>query len=262
MEVSIISSFLGPEEEGIPRLARMGYRRVEANRRHKSTLPAPQLRAVCVQHGIEIHSLLGSDRQLVGPDAQVREERLATLIDNLDWACELGARIVEVAPIWAPTSDTRAQAWERAVGVLRAAAEEAGKRRLVLALEPVCRHQSDLVTTLAQAAQMVEAVGSDHLRIMADVHHTYIEESHPLRALSAVRDLLVHFHFSDNGRLPPGLGHLDLKALVGHLMDMGYDGSLSMSEIDPVPEAEAAARISFVYTSALLDACAARRRLS
>jgi len=77
VKVSIISSFLGPEQEGIPKLARMGYRRVEANRREKTTLPAPDLRALCAQHNIEIHSLLGSDRRLVGPDPQARQQRLA-----------------------------------------------------------------------------------------------------------------------------------------------------------------------------------------
>ncbi len=258
MTVSILSSFLGPEEQGIPQLAQIGYRRVEANRRHKTSLPASDLRRVCSQHYLEIHSLLGSDRGLVGPDSDTRERGLAALIDNLDWAADLGALIVEVVPIWLPTTDTRQQAWDRAVQVLRTAAEEACKRNLTLALEPVCRHQSELITTLKQAAQMVGAVGSDHLRIMADVHHTYIEEPDPLRALAEVRDLLVHFHFSDNGRLPPGLGHLDLKALVFHLAEIGYQGSLSMSEIDPVPDPQTAARLSFLYTSALLETCAAK----
>jgi len=254
--LSIISDFFGPEEESIPRLAQIGYRRVEVKRRSSTGYRAHELRRICDKYGVEIHSVMGSDRGLVSPEPQTRAQRLEALKDAIRWAEELGAQIVETVPMWhASEGDSYPQAWRRAKEILSQAADFAAERGIILALEPVNKRESRLINTMAQASRFCREVNSPHLQVMGDLHHMAMEEKDLLRAISSVAARHVHFHFSDNDRLPPGLGHLDLKAVVMRLFETGYQGSLSLSEVARFPDAETAARISYTYTSALLEVC-------
>ncbi|HEX6986838.1 MAG TPA: TIM barrel protein, partial [Planctomycetaceae bacterium] len=53
--------------------------------------------------------------------------------------------------------------------------------------------------------------------------------------------LVGHVHFVDSNRRPVGNGHLDVRAAVAALREIGYDGYLS-AEAFPYPDPDAAAR--------------------
>jgi sugar phosphate isomerase/epimerase len=108
---------------------------------------------------------------------------------------------------------------------------------------------------LRDAIMIVKEVGLESVRVAGDTYHMHIGEPDPVRAIYEAKGYLVYMHFSDNARLPPGLGSMDLKAVVKALFDIGYEGALSHFEVAPYPNAETAARISYDYTKSLLKVC-------
>ncbi len=258
MKLSILSSYLGPEEESLPRLAKIGYRRVEVNRAQATSVPAQRIRAVAADCGIEIHSVMNWDPGLAAADPGIRAKAAEGLQRNIDWAAELGAKVLESFPGWRGDKKDRDAALNILAAEYHKAAQSAAKVALTIALEPVSYGETDLINTLAQGAAMVQMVNHPALRLMGDTHHMFVCERDPARAIREVADCLVHMHFSDSNRQPPGLGQMDIVSVVRALAEIGYQGSLSLSEMARVPDAETAARVAFQFSTGLIEVCALR----
>jgi len=261
MRLSIISSYFGPEEEGLPRLAAIGYRHLEAGRREDTAISAARFVQVARDCGMQIHSVMSWHGGIADADEGTRRRVFDGLLSNIEWAAELGAKVLEVVPMWRGPAQEREEAWGRAVEALARASERARARGVTLAIEPVSRQQSDLVNTLAQAVAMARAAASDCVKVMGDTHHMHLTERDIARAIREAGPWLVNFHFSDNDRLPPALGQMDLVAVVRALAEVGYQGSLSLSEMAKAPDAETAARLAHGFTQSLIEVCELRESL-
>jgi len=261
MNVSIISHFLGPEAEGLPKLARLGYAGVEVDRRRDVAMPGPALRALLEKSGLRAACVMGADPGLAEEDAARRRERIEHLKDTVLWATEVGAGIVETVPMWRGPQEGWQPAFDHAVESLIEAGKFAGEHGVVIAIESVNRGETRLVVTLAQAVAMAKAINSPHVRVMGDTHHMHMVELDLGRAIREAGNWLAHFHFSDSDRLPPGLGSMDLKTVVSALAETGYAGALSLAEVRPVGDREISARHSLEYTRALISACELREKV-
>ena len=254
MKLSILSKYFGNEDVSLPKIAAIGYRRVETTKKEHTELPAREMVRIARDCGIEIHSCMGWHPGIADADPKVRRDVLAGLKENLDWAAELGAKVVESFPAWRGPDQERADAWKRCVASLRKAGEYAAKVGIVIAIEPVMQYETRLVRTLAEAVAMAKEIALDPVKVMGDTHHMHCAERDLPRALRDAGAWLVNFHFSDNDRLPPGMGQMDLPAIVRALAEVGYEGSVSLSEMARVPDAETAARVAFHYMTGLIEA--------
>lgn len=258
MKLSILSSYFGPEEESLPRLAKIGYRRVEVNKAQATSTPAERIRALAADCGIEIHSVMNWDPGIADADPKVRANAADALQRNIDWAAALGAVVLESFPAWRGEKQDRQKALKVLAEQYHKAAEAAAKVGVTIALEPVSYGETDLINTLAQGAAVVENVNHPALRLMGDTHHMFVCERDPARAVREAAPWLVHMHFSDSNRQPPGLGQMDLVAVVRALAEIGYQGSLSLSEMARVPDAETAARAAYHFCTGLIEICTLR----
>jgi sugar phosphate isomerase/epimerase len=111
---------------------------------------------------------------------------------------------------------------------LHALGEHASKVGAVLLLEPLNRYEDHMVNTLAQAVSIVEEVGLESVRVMADTFHMSIEEADPARSLAEAMPWVRHVQLGDSNRLEPGAGHNDWGALIRTLDRAGYEGWLAM----------------------------------
>ena len=68
---------------------------------------------------------------------------------------------------------------------LHALGEHASSAGAVLLLEPLNRYEDHMVNTLAQAVSLVEELGQDSVRVMADTFHMNIEEADPAGSLAS-----------------------------------------------------------------------------
>lgn len=110
--------------------------------------------------------------------------------------------------------------------VLREAASFAGERDITLALEPVNRYETYLVTSTSEALDLIEAVGSPGLGLMLDTFHMNIEESNFSEPLLAAGKHLHYMHLAGSDRGLPGEDHVSWDELFGALRDIGFEGDL------------------------------------
>ena len=74
-------------------------------------------------------------------------------------------------------------------------------------MEILNRYESNLVTTAAEARELMDQVGHPAVGIHLDCFHMSIEETDLGEAIRAAGDKLYHLHASASHRGTPGGGH-------------------------------------------------------
>ena len=81
------------------------------------------------------------------------------------------------------------------------------------------------INRTAEAAAILEEVGSPNLTIQYDAYHMQITEGDLARTISAYLDRIDHVQIADNpGRGEPGTGEINYPFLFEHLDRIGYRG--------------------------------------
>jgi len=96
-----------------------------------------------------------------------------------------------------------------------------------LVIEPINSRDMPgfLVNTTRQALDIIDAVGSDNLRLQYDIYHAQVMEGDLARTLESNLERIGHIQLADNpGRHEPGTGEINFPYLLGHLDRLGYPG--------------------------------------
>jgi hydroxypyruvate isomerase len=81
------------------------------------------------------------------------------------------------------------------------------------------------VNRTRQAVDIIDAVGSDNLKLQYDIYHMQIMEGDIARTIEANLPVIGHIQLADNpGRNEPGTGELNYPFLFKHLDRIGYTG--------------------------------------
>lgn len=178
-------------------------------------------------------------RSLASDDPDARQGGMDYLKYCIEIAETLGARIIG-GPLYgeplvfagrAPTPMTEDQRRARedrtieGLATLAPIARNAGK---YLALEPLNRFETDVVSTTGQAMVVVETVNDDGLGLLLDTFHMNMEERSIPDAIRAAGSRLLHFQANENDRGYPGTGHIDWPPVMRALSEIGYDGPISL----------------------------------
>ncbi|GGM23948.1 MULTISPECIES: sugar phosphate isomerase/epimerase family protein [Micromonospora] len=164
-------------------------------------------------------------------------DALVNLRSQLSVLAELGGAGVCTPAAWGmfsrrlpPFEPPRSPAGDRQVLVdaLGALGEHARAEGVTLFLEPLNRYEDHMVNRLADAVALCAAVGLPSVRVVADTFHMNIEEDDVPAALRAAAPYLGHVQVSDSNRYQPGAGHLDWRALLRTLDELGYPGWLAL----------------------------------
>jgi D-psicose/D-tagatose/L-ribulose 3-epimerase len=187
----------------------------------------------------------------MNPIGDAPEQRSAAL-RHIEWVIEctaaMGAHVVG-GPLHstlghfsgeAPTKAER----ERCVAFHQAAGEIAHARGVNIAVEAINRFECYFLTTMADLAAHLNAVGHPNVSGMYDTFHANIEEKDPIAAIGQVRRHLSHVHISENDRGTPGRGHIDFPAAFRALKGSGYDDWLTIEAFGrALPPLAAATRV-------------------
>ncbi len=194
---------------------------------------ADEIRGAVRASGMEISSLCTqSADDFVHPDAAERAKRIEGLAQYLQLADELGAAGVVALPIrkavrlpdLSPIGDEISLTTQLTVAALHTALSMTQSARAAVFLEPLNRYETHYLNTVGQAAELCRSVGSDRVKIMADLFHMSIEEAQIARAAEAVIGYIGHIHLADSNRLEPGQGHTDFTEVFEVLKLAGYTG--------------------------------------
>ncbi len=191
---------------------------------------------------------------LVADETEDRKLAVKDIKCLLEYAAELGA-VGLITPSIYGTSDylpfpTRKRTKEEDKKILIEALQEIGeyaeKLGVLLLLEPLLRYQTHLVNSLADGLEIIEAVGSRGVKLMADFFHMQMEEKEIDASLIKAKEQLAHIHLSDSNRLLPGQGHTDFKGSLAVLKAVGYNNYLAFEAIPPGNPQEVADALAYI----------------
>ena len=174
-------------------------------------------------------SLLPDDLPIVGPS--VDHDRLRRYLKHsftAMWA--LGGVLVVLGmgpsrriPHGFPQERAEAQ-FAQALTFIREAADRHG---LDLALNPLNRTETNLLTSLDDCCRFFDHHRVAQVGLLADSYHL-LSEDEPLDVVVECRALVEHVHITDSGRMPPGQGEFDFGPFLATLRALGYRGHISL----------------------------------
>ncbi|UUP19862.1 sugar phosphate isomerase/epimerase family protein [Nitratireductor thuwali] len=200
-----------------------------------------EARAALADNGLDVvlAARVNLQRSIASADPSARKGGLDYLAYCVEVADRIGARIIG-GPLYgeplvfagrAPSphgEDERKAREERTVEGLSQAAPRARDAGKVLALEPLNRFETDIVSTTRQAVHVVDAVADAGLGIVLDTFHMNMEERSMPDAIRLAGHRLVHFQANENHRGFPGTGHIDWPPIMRALGDISYEGPVSL----------------------------------
>jgi sugar phosphate isomerase/epimerase len=228
------------------------------------------IRRAAVDAGIAItglHWLLLTPKGLsiTCPDDAVRARTVEVMRRLVDFCADVGGRVLvhgspgqrAIAP-----SETRDTAMARARDAFARVADDAQRAGVVYCIEPLATAETPVINTIAEAAGIVDAVGSPALRTMIDCSAAARMEPEPLasvvdRWLPTGR--IAHVQVNDPNRRGPGEGEVAFAPVLAALVRNGYEGVVAVEPFKYVPDGQTCAARAIGYLRGILEALHGRR---
>jgi hydroxypyruvate isomerase len=193
------------------------------------------LAALLRKHGLRqvLHNLPAGDwaageRGIACQPARVAEFRQGVQ-RAIDYATALDCPRLNCLAGKLPAGVSREEAHATLIGNLRHAAGELRARGITLLVEPV--NDFDIpgffLTRTQQALDLIDAVGSDNLKLQYDIYHAQRMEGELGATLRRHLHRIGHIQVADNpGRGEPGTGEINYGWLFQHLDALGWRGPI------------------------------------
>jgi D-psicose/D-tagatose/L-ribulose 3-epimerase len=188
---------------------------------------------------VSVCAAMGPDRDLIHPDADIRENGMDYLRQCIEATKTLGGTNL-VGPLysavgrtWQSTPEERARDLDLLVDNLSALSNYAGDRGVVLCVEPLNRFETSFMNLAEQVIEVVDRVDHPACQIMLDTFHMNIEEKSLGNAIRAVGPRLKHLHSCENDRGAPGSGNVDWEDVKQAIKDIQYDGPVVIESFTP-----------------------------
>ena len=104
----------------------------------------------------------------------------------------------------------------------------ARKYNMVIVIEPLNSGETNLINTVAEGAQIVEAVNHPNIQLLCDIYHM-MRENEPAENIVKYGKYIRHCHIAEKeGRTAPGDAQEDFTPYFAALKKIGYKGGLSI----------------------------------
>ena len=224
-----------------PHIAELGFDWIELPLEGTEDIDYGRAAEIVRDSGLDVSACvaMGPDRDLIHPDASIRENGMAYVRDCIEAVQTIGGTNL-VGPIyaavgrtWQQTAEERAHDLDILVFNLRTLAEYAGDRGVVMGIEPLNRFETSFINLAEQVIEVVDRVDHPSCRIMLDTFHMNIEEKSLGNAIRAAGPRLCHVHACENDRGAPGSGNVDWGGVAQALNDIQYDGPVVIESFTP-----------------------------
>jgi hydroxypyruvate isomerase len=145
----------------------------------------------------------------------------------IDYAKALGCTQLNCLAGIAPAGVSADKLRETFVDNLRFAAGRLQRAGIRLLIEPINTYDIPgfYLNRTAQAAEILDAVGSDNLFIQYDIYHAQRMEGELASTIAKHLPRIAHIQLADNpGRHEPGSGEINYPWLFRHIDGLGYRG--------------------------------------
>jgi len=158
------------------------------------------------------------------------EKATRLLKGALDKVAELGGNFlggVLHSAIGVFTREPRTEAeWDLLKTVFADVASYAKDREITLALEPINRYESYVLTSAAEVVTLAQELGMDNLGLMLDTFHMNIEENSFFTSVTKANHHLKYLHMTESDRGMLGEGNVHWDDLFKGLAEIKYSGPL------------------------------------
>ena len=154
------------------------------------------------------------------------------LNEAIERAARLGAKSIVFGSSGAknvPPGFAMERAWEQVVETLLLVDEIIGQRDIKIAIEPLCRVESNIVVNAHEGLQLAQEVDRANIRLLIDYYHLQMEkEDHSI--IEKAKDYLQHIHLANpSGRAYPQTSDgVDYRTFITNLREVGYDSRISI----------------------------------
>ena len=122
---------------------------------------------------------------------------------------------------------SRERALAQIAEFLDMAADHAEAHNMIIAIEPICLREGNILRTVADGVAMAKRVNRNGIKALADLYHVYQEEE-PMRNIIDAAEWLAHVHIAEPvKRSYPGNDDFDFTDFFAALRKAGYDGRVS-----------------------------------
>ena len=183
----------------------------------------------------------------IEPDESYRRVRIDHTKRALSLCAELGAPHITTEP-GGPIApgQTREEAMDLFVEVLKPLAEHAEKLGVLLLIEP---EPGLLIETTEEYLEVADRVDAPSIGLNFDVGHAFCMSEDLPRQIARMAPHTKHYHLEDiaatrvHHHLIPGLGAIDFAEVIAAIRETGYDGWLTV-ELYPNQDAPDAAALA------------------
>lgn len=208
-----------------------------------------------------LHWLLLTPKGLsiTSPDDAVRARSVEVMRRLVDFCADVGGKVlVHGSPGQRaiPAGETRETAIARARDSFARVADEAQRAGVVYCIEPLATTETPVINTIAEAAAIVDAIGSPGLRTMVDCAAAGRMEPEPLAAVLdrwLPTGRIAHVQANDPNRRGPGEGELAFAPILAALKRNGYAGVVAVEPFKYVPDGQACAARAIGYLRGILE---------
>lgn len=259
-------------EEQCRTAAALGYQGLElapftlaADPRTLTDADALRLKATAAAHGLAISSLhwllvQPEGLSLSTPDAALHARTVDFLRQLIHFAAACGADVlVHGSPRQRSPSpgQTVADALARTEAGWAQLAPHAQEAGVIYCIEPLATSETPVMNTVAEAAAVVDRIGSPALRTMLDMSSASLSDTASPAALLnrfVASGHIAHVQLNDRNRRGPGQGDTPQAPAIRTLRSLGYNGWLAIEPFDYQPDPLACAAYCAGHVRGLLEA--------
>lgn len=181
------------------------------------------------------------------------EEKLRAVINAVKVAAKLGAKQMIINGAIRKEEIPFEEQWNKFIENTKLICAEAEKQNVYLAME---FEPGFVVDNTEKMLKAFKEIHSPMLLVNADIGHVFLQDENPMEALEKCRGLIVHAHLENmakgvHNHLVPREGDMDLKAYLGKLKELGFDGNASLDVYQY--DYEAVAEESVAYLKRILS---------
>lgn len=216
-------------------LSENGFDSMEVHIRAPEMVDANRLSEHCVEKGIEI-STIGTGMAygmeglcITSKDAVVRKAAVKRLKDQLDLGVALKCPVI-IGSMRGTVGQGESfqEVDRRMVDSMTELADYAEKTGTELVIEALNRFETNYLRSSDEVLDLIDRVGSPRILIHLDTYHMNLEERDWRMPILRSAGRLGHVHVADNNRQYPGSGLIDFRTVISALLEVKYDGSLTM----------------------------------
>ena len=212
-----------------------------------------------------LHWLLVAPAGLsISSEDEALRKRTLDVMTRLVELCALmgGSYLVHGSPKQrsTPQGSTKEQAMARVVDVFARIAPVARQHGVTYCIEPLSTRETDAINTVAEAARIVDEVGSPNLRTMIDCSAAGQVETESIPALMDkwIRSgHVAHVQVNDPNRRGPGQGDMRFAPIMRTLARLQaegvYRGIVAVEPFDYVPDGAGCAARSIGYLRGIIE---------